>query len=613
MNIFEKPSVSASEKEKPLYMERIATRADRDIERIKAISEGRMETLNLSPEEKVELENFEGELSERSKGVMKGAVVANFYLDYFVTEKGKDDLRDLFGEDEFGDSAEEIKNYLLENRRKIKNNAEFKRIQKKSLEFSKKEVKDILVENMDEEGNIDVSLAKNPERVQILLNPKNVSEKLDKLRNLRREFKKEISEMEDNDSDLDKAKVKLLEIYKRRFNQIIAQQFNSAANVKRLSENVGVEELTPEERKITDSFNGLESLQKNYARFDKFVFGASSEEFDENGWRPQVGEEFRGLIEELGSQYVEQESRKYDLVRAKGLDPEKVFEENQDIHEFAEFGEEILESYGVKSEHPADMYDPDRKAPAPDGKWQFVVMDYFKKTEVNRKEKVVRVNTIKRSIHNIITVVLGHEIGHVVQSLNSPKLPFKILQGTLKAGRAVAFSEGGAKVLEDEISTKAFGIHAPSKVNYANAMLERLDGGDYLDCAKAAYEWERRAIMEQVKNGVISREKAEELFKKKVGVALNSAKRLFYGGNDLSDKSGFLTRSWDTSYLEGQVVAEKLKKADLEKLAFVPGLNLQALADFMEIGQIKLDDIQNPNLHVLKIWDRIKEDYQIKE
>ncbi|MFC1645293.1 hypothetical protein ACFL08_04675, partial [Patescibacteria group bacterium] len=221
--------------------------------------------------------------------------------------------------------------------------------------------------------------------------------------------------------------------------------------------------------------------------------------------------------------------------------------------------------------------------------------------------------TKKRSIHDMFSVVLGHEMGHMIQSLNSAKLPFKILQGSLKAGRAFVFSEGGAKMLEDEVSMKAFGIHSYSKVNYANAMMKRLDGGDYLDCAKAAYEWERKAILAQVKKGIMDEEKANELFKKKVGVALNSAKRLFYGGNDLSSKSGFLTRSWDTSYLEGQFVNKKLQDAGLEKLAFVPGLNLQTLGDLMEIGSVDLNEIQGPNLHVLDIWDRIKKDYQFNE
>ncbi len=66
-----------------------------------------------------------------------------------------------------------------------------------------------------------------------------------------------------------------------------------------------------------------------------------------------------------------------------------------------------------------------------------------------------------------------------------------------------------------------------------------------------------------------------------------------------------LTKSKDTVYIEQAIIMEKLKENGLENCAFVKDVNLDMLANLMEIGLIDLKDMEKLDFSfILNLWEK---------
>jgi hypothetical protein len=199
-----------------------------------------------------------------------------------------------------------------------------------------------------------------------------------------------------------------------------------------------------------------------------------------------------------------------------------------------------------------------------------------------------------------------------VQAENREKIPLRLFGEKMGGFRSEVFSEGGAMLVESDVCEELFGYENIPNPHYIKAMAKKLEGGNYLDCVKTYYESIREGILIKKEDKQINNEEFKEALKNALELSINRTKRLFKGGDDLNNKSNYLTHSKDTVYAEQVLIMNKLRENGLENCAFVKGVNLDTLATLTEIGLVDLDKIERPNMDIIrKIWDQEKDKYEL--
>ena len=611
---FENASFASNEK-RGLYPERSFLRVDREIERLKMIESGVIKKIELTDTDREEVLEYEAGLGEELEKINDIKINSQtFYPEYFLTEKGKEDFFQITGLKIIGDSIEEIQNFLLKNRL-IFNSIDGKKLSElagKSTTFNDEKIAELLEKTMDENGEISVDGLENPSRTKIVLNP---SEALRKIQELR-QFKKKVSlkskedEVQMGVSDATKIAIdKIKDLYRKKINVMIVDLVATGIWANKVASSLGNEQLTEEERKLKETVPGLLKFEEIFSRYDRFIHGADSE-YDEDGMRRQVGKDLLEYIEEIEKMYLYNQLRRNELIKEKGLDPEKVSERDISVETFSQWAEELLDFYGEKSVFPSDEYDPKRSGSAPDNKWQFVAREQYKSMAVNSKQKIIKSGTKNKSIAETLGTLLGHEFTHFIQAKNKSKIPLRMFSDKLGGFRSEVFAEGGAMDIENEVCKELFGYESGAHPHYIRAMVKKIEGGTYLDCIKAFYNSGLAILKKKRELGILEKESFIEEAKKLLNLSINRAKRLFSEDDAFDRSETYLTKSKDTVYAEQVIVMEKLKKNGLEKCAFVSGVNLDTLATLAEIGLIDLEKIEKPDLDFIKkIWENEKYRY----
>lgn len=613
---FEKTSFvdNAKERKNSLYPERAFLKVDSEIARLKMIESGEIKKVELTEIEREEILEYEallGEELERINDIKINSQI--FYPEYFLTEKGRGEFFQATGLEMIGNDIEEIQRFILEKRLffNLIDGKKLSELAGKSVTFNDEKITESIGKTMDENGEIRIDGLKNPSRVKIILNPAEALEKIQKLR----QFKNKISLRNKNEIQAGSAtiteiaKEKIKDLYRKKINVMIVNQVASGVWANESSSFLEDEQLTEEERKLKETVPGLLKFEEIYSRFDRFIYGAASE-YDEDGMRKQLGKELLDYIKEIEDSYLHNQLRRDELIREKGLDPEKIKENNIDVETFSQWAEGLLDFYGEKSIHSAEEYDPKRSGSAADNKWQFVAREQYKSMAVNSNQKVIKSGTKNKSITEVLGTLLGHEFTHFIQAKNKQKLPLRLFGEKLGGFRSEVFAEGGAMDIENEVDKELFGYEGGSHPHYARAMSKKLEGGTYLDCVKAFYDSGLVGVKKKADFGIINKERFIEETKNLLTLAINRAKRLFTGEDRFDRSESYLTKSKDTVYAEQVIVMKKLKENGLEKCAFVSGVNLETLALLAEIGLIDLEAIEKPNLDFIrKIWDEERPEY----
>lgn len=605
---------SSNIREKNTFSPERASEGVSILEDIKKLENGEG-ALELTEEERKKILEFEKELGIELEKIFNIKIVKiQAYPEYFLTEKGKNDFKETWGIDVQGESVEKIEEFILENQNIFKNikpkerSAFFGR----ARSFSERKLFRALKKRIGDDGELDINNLENPVMVGLLMDPKKALKKIELLREFRKKIKKEKEAIDNNEAgNIKIGKEKILEIYRRKSNQMLIEEFPAVVLVKNKAEKIGEDNLSEDEKSLLKLFSGLSQIDKSYSRFDRWIHGSSGE-YNNEGNREQISPVLKRRAEEIKELYIENEINKDDLVKEKGLDPKKVLREKIKIEEIEELANDILEQYGQKSSMPASKYDPDREGAAPDEKWQFIPRSEIKSMEIDSKQKVIKSSNKDRLVVGAISIALGHEFVHFVQALNREKLNLQMFK-KVGSDRASIFAEMGAMMVQDKISFEAFGIHLYPIPCYVLAMIKKLEGGDYLDCVKEYYETFRIISLKKQKKGSIDKNKFQKELRKNLKVSINGTKRLFRGGVGFDSRSKYLSKSKDTVYLEQFFLAREMQKAGLEKYAFLGGMNLNTIINLLELGFIKKENIQEPKYYALEIWNRIKDRYKLDE
>lgn len=618
---FENGIINANGREKKmsLYRERSFSSVDEDIERLRKIETGKIKCIELSENEKKEILSFENDLGEQLEDIYDIKINSlELVPAYFLTEEGRDFFQSYAGFECEGGNEEEIKFFIIRNRARLGelDGKSISELSGKSKLFAEDRMVEKLMSSITEEGKIDFSGAECLESISLLSNPKEAFEKIIKLRSFKKDLKeeqiKDNVDQEDSIAAVNMAKSKICSLYNKRVNELICEQCVNVARIKSLADIAGEDVLSEEEKLLLKQYHGMNNFLLTYSRFDRFINGAGSD-YNERGNLMQIDEKLEQYTVEMEGKYLENETEKSSKAQEKGLDFNKLSRNfNIPKEKFAEFAERLLEKYGQKSSQPSDEFDPKRKGPAPDDKWQFVARDQYKNMEVNGKQKVIKAPTRERTAEDLVSVLLGHEAVHFLQVMNQEKLPLRLYQKVL-GDRRLIMSEGGAMLMQDKVSRELFGYGVYPKPHYIKAMLTRLRGGNYIDCVKSYYESSLNAFKINPETEEMDKEKFNLQVRKLLETAIRSTKRLFKPGEVLSSKPGLLSSSGASVYLEQFIVMEKLKESGFEKYAFVRGLNLQSMAELMEAGLLDVNDMEKMDLtFICELWSEISDKYKLE-
>jgi hypothetical protein len=604
-------------KQPSLYPERPSVGIEAKIQKLADFESGKAEKIPLNAEEREEIQGMEDVLGSTLEKIFEmSPKEAILYGEYFQTDEGKQHFEKLTGVSLTEcTSPEEIEKVLWEASSKIAKLGAKERgeLVGKSRDYSETVLFEKLKAGRDTEGNIDIKDISAPHKVILPLEPQECLGRLKALKKFK-DYIKRYREAVDGPavvkSDEYKEVLKgILGLYQSRTNEMLAGAKTDVLPFIRKRELLGEEGLLPEERDLLSMISSSRP-EATLGRYDKYLFGVE-DEYDAKGDRPQVGKELEVYAERLEDEQMAVQALKSERVREQGIDPEKLFQPELSSDEVVRYAEETLAAYGLLSEEPAEKYSKDRKGPAADNKWQFVVRDDFKTMAVDSKQKVVKCGKGMQSMGTLVAVTLAHEIeGHVLQHENKSRIPLRLFK-KIGSGRSSIFAECGAMSNEDAVSQKAFGYAAPPHPHYIRAMLRKLEGGNYQECLEAFYESSLRGLRLQKSLGKITEEEFVAQSDKKLKLAINRAKRLFGGSMDTDSSLSYLSHSKDTVYLEQMKLFEELKKQGLEKYVFVGGANLDALVFLMESGFLNPEDIEEPKYHALEVWDREKEKYAL--
>ena len=602
---------AAPDQERPLYPRRVFETIQKDAKEIRRLLDESKSRPPVPEKEMRLFHEFENRLGERLEEIDDIAYKeTTFSIEYLADYAGRIRFREVFGFDAPDTTdKDELSSFLFRNRSEIltanpKRRSDFA---KESRGYQEAQIFEALRGTMNTNGRIDTTSTDFPvpERT-ILLDPTKCLEKIWRLRAFKKDLRKrwddlETAEVPENVRELLTGTINL---YAERANEILINTLLSIPSLTRKRGLLGESSLTEEEAELLSQPSAGGDIERNFSRLDQLIHGT---ETHKERWNKQVGLELEALADRIEQESLDSVMFADKTLREKGLDPKKIQESNLTTDVVREMGEEMISAYNLLSKELSDTYDPDRKGPASDGKWQFIQEKGRKSFAVNGKKKIL-IGPEKELTLKALPV-LQHESSHILQHENKEHIPLRLLR-KLSGGRWSTFAECGAMVDQARVTREIFGTAETAHPHYIRAMKRRLEGGTYLDCVQAFHDSTLRKIVAQKETGVLSStEEVRKESEKALSEAINRVFRLFPNAADLGASSGILLRTKDTAYLEQTEVFKAFRSQGLEKLLYIGGVNADALKFLARTGLLRLEDIREPKLHALEIWKRIKNRY----
>ena len=609
-----------------LYPLRPFENTSQPLKELDKLEKGTIKPLLESIEEFDELLKYEENWFEKIKEIYDIKIDSySFYPEYFLTESGQKNLKDIFGikNSKKFKGIEDAILWLYKNSAKLSGKRLEERkvkqtTRKKSIKYIADTIEEFLLENIDEEtGEVNIKgkelpanfirYKKNsraesigdlahPERVAILVNDKDLLAKILKYRSLRKKIKKNIarlermigkSRIENTRTNMDRAKILVLNLYLKKINLAITHLYPHAIAIWQKEGFRGSKSLSKTEKKIVKIVGNFDNYEKNISRFDRFQYGAASEY--NNGKREQISFNLQDYCDDIRKIYFDNE--------IKELKKKNIFEKKIEVADYQAMAIKLMENLGIKtSDEMSKIIDND--TPARDKLWRVAIDKTKKSMGVNPTGKCLVLDNRKKSLYQVFCVALAHEFTHIYQNINKANINLKIF-AEIGGDRGTVFSEAGAKMMEDKMSNKLFGVSDLPHPHYVTAMLTRLKGGDYFECVESFYDSAKK-VSEQKKQYRLSAGENPEVVqadfgeecKENLRTALSRIKRIFRPKVvSLNSKSGYLTNSKATAYLEQLIVVSELQQSNKAFYTFVGGLNLDNILALTKIGIINQDFI----------------------
>jgi len=505
-----------------------------------------------------------------------------FFPEYFLTPEGQKSFIEVFGVETSFQNQEEVIRFLCQADYPP-SSEKFAREIKKLSQESRDYAEDRVVAQFGKNNFQSIENINIPSKIIIIRNPEDFAEKIvgyRRLKNYHRQEARQLKEAiakaiaENQPPSLFQAKLAVLNIHRRRLNQLIAQIYPDAQiflnQEDKVNKHPKLVKIIKENLVLIEPHEDQCDAQRLITKMDHFSWGVGqrSDKGDYNVISPEV--------EKLAREDQKSLTKKPEK---KGSSTTEINQIRVDAKQWQQWAEKFLESQGILSRQTS--YNPDREEPAGDDRWQ-VVITPEPNLSVNKKQKVVKVpENFDRPLIDPVTgdaiPILNHELAHVVQLENLSRTSLTIFEH-IGDDRASAFLEGGAIAWERK-AKKIFNQERAINFQYLEAIKTRLKGGSYLDCFQAFFNSWMEHYPDYDKKRAAKR-------------AANRATRLFHGGN-LTDQGSYLSSSKSLIYLEQQIIADELKKSGQENL-LMAGVRLQTLAELHQAGLLNLSDLTIP-------------------
>lgn len=414
----------------------------------------------------------------------------SYYLDYFLTEKGKADLA-LLGLPQ--DASEEVIVQTLTDVSYISGRLETKtrkQISHRSVSWHKHTLAEHLLDDPTEEAGFEAY-----RKVEVNYNPDKLLGKIDELRRYRRFYgrlKRQLRGGDQTDGSVD-AKQALLAVYTGRVNHLLTEMYPVALSLaQQLQRSTPSDQIdlwinrlssvAPFIAEVYDAVDATEREQTLARRFDFIRNGVA----DSGGLTPLSDEIRTFLGKEQSTQTLE------------GLIPPDVLAEMDattwDAEQLKGFLEAVLEDWGKLSAEQVswDVVDK-REGFAPDGLYQVIISPKKNNLEVLSAKRVMVVpDKFKRTLTSAYPAgalpVSAHELAHVLQSFADRELGKAIPLAKIKGRRFATLREAGGLYQEQVMQAVYFGRTRPTNPHYARALEAKLSGANNMQVVRAFYD-----------------------------------------------------------------------------------------------------------------------------
>ena len=583
-------SIANNEQKPTLYPERPSYSAQILLYEIAQYESGEREKEILSDEEKQDLIEFENPFVDRIAEYYKLATGKKvLYPEYFDTPEGQVTLKAI---PEFASLDGDIDirgNIAILRALKPKIITDLVKI---STDWNTNTMVETLSQHINPDtGELDIEGIENPEKLTYIQYPANLTAKIEGLEAIRQELKQKRSDLyaeEASDTtDISKA-------------LIHAKIFRVQALIKRI--NVIIAETKEQETFLRSEESHIP--HKPPYKLDKFIYGVSTLDTDTGNYN-QVDNHLLAMADDIAELNKSINQEKAQILLEKGLDQEKLEEKNITPEEAKQYLDQILASYDLLSEYPADAEQVAKNIKPADNKWRCYIRPGKSTLEIDSQSKTLLIPPLNIDVQKLITKAATHEIIHILQRENTVQigLPLYTHPSQIAGDRAELFQEGGAMYYQDQISQELFGYESPPQPNYLRAMATKQSGGTYIDCVKTYYE-----SIRSLQSHSVSQSELKEFIQK----ALSGSIRLFRNSSfDNTDTQ--ISNTKDTVYLEQKAVVEEiLKHPELQNLILVSGINLETAKEMIHFGLLDLSKLRTPDLsYVKELWEELRPDYTL--
>lgn len=616
-----------------LYPERTSLSVERQIQRFQEA-----EPLNLTEQDRQELLNWEAPLGDTLEAAVKPSSSSfDFPIDYLLTREGKEALCDIFPYTSFDmgllysiETPEDAKKFMYQysasffvaekdvdpnededeeemTKPEVRN---FKLRRQDFRERAERYVTDIFVEQYQNylDGLINFDEIHDPVFITITGSAKKGLARIGGLKDFRTSLKEIVTELEHFDADtseLKEAKKIVLKMYRTRVNEYLAEGYIHRYGLKAKADVLGIESLTDDEQNLLNMLPPM-SL-RNVDRIDKFLEGVEGEMVDQDYL--QVSSRLVAEARQKLAQYemVNIQSSRDEMLRKRGLDPQKITDKPIKAEEMKSWFTEMLAAHDIPIA-------PDGAKNSEQG-WRLNIEEGRKTISITGNVKKVNIPaSFSRPIYNALPVA-RHENGHVLQHENRRTIPLKLF-AKRGADRGSIFTEAGGKFLETELEQEVFGLPPQEAFNlgYIFAIDARLKGGSFKDCFQAFLDPQLRLLDARQISAPIGSAELDKERARLVRESFNRTLRNFRNSFALEQSIPYVGESRATVYLEQLLLVENLKKIGHLDLAFIARTNFTTLTYLKQLGfldESKL--IAETNVARDVIWPRIKARYQLDQ
>jgi len=238
--------------------------------------------------------------------------------------------------------------------------------------------------------------------------------------------------------------------------------------------------------------------------------------------------------------------------------------------------------------------------------WSSLIDKSRKTFIVSDRDKVVKIPaSLERGLIDVLGVI-EHEVTHMIQYQNKANIMSTGLRvnSDIKSGRSSILAEAGAMGIESEARESMVGVTRDAEPYYYIAIREKQRGGTFKDCFMVFLEaYSRRTYGKTIAELIEDSEQYQDA----VDYVYERVMRIFRGGVDINDNSGYITNTDQLKYAEQEFLLNAMKENGVEDLAYIHGLDLYSLAELQQLGLIHMDQIQQNDLFLAReVWPEIR-------